>query len=512
MREVESRVGRHGASSPLRLLVVLCALVALAAGLAALAAGPAAAQDFSITSVSVDAQVMPNGDVRVTDTRTLDFTGTFHYVYWDLSTRGSEGIQVTGAEGPGAADPSTTVPYRPSEAGYLGSATGETDTYGVSDGAAAVRVQLNFELTDTTAAFTVKYVAKGAAKRWSDSAELYWQFIGAETAVESRDVSVVVHLPEGVAEDQVRAWAHGPLWGTVTIAPNASVVMKVDPLPANTFLEGRILFPAAALTQAPAGTTSRVDTVLAEEKKLAADANRSRLWARLRVGLWGILGVGVPLIALVLVVVLYFRYGREPKTQFQAQYLRDFPEPQLPPALAAFIWRMGSVGSDDVTATLLDLANRKVIDLERVATEKPTLFGGSESATTYKLTLHEERIGELLPHEQQLLEFLFHQIAGGSELVLGDLKDLAKTHHTAFAKGFQTWKHEVEKGAESRGFLDPQADRMAFGASAFAFVAVVAAGAAAVFSGFWWFFLGIPVGIALILSPLKLITGTVGSL
>ena len=497
MREVESRVGRHGASSPLRLLVVLCALVALAAGLAALAAGPAAAQDFSITSVSVDAQVMPNGDVRVTDTRTLDFTGTFHYVYWDLSTRGSEGIEVTGAEGPGAADPSTTVPYRPSEAGYLGSATGETDTYGVS-AAAAVRVQLNFELTDTTAAFTVKYVAKGAARRWSDTAELYWQFIGAETAVESRDVSVVVHLPEGVAEDQVRAWAHGPLWGTVTIAPNASVVMKVDPLPANTFLEGRILFPAAALTQAPAGTTSRVDTVLADEKKLAADANRSRLWARLRVGLWGILGVGVPLIALVLIVVLYFRYGREPKTQFQAQYLRDFPEPQLPPALAAFIWRMGSVGSDDVTATLLDLANRKVIDLERVATEKPTFFGGSESATTYKLTLHEERIGELLPHEQQLLEFLFHQIAGGSELVLGDLKDLAKTHRTAFAKGFQTWKHEVEREAESRGFLDPQADRMAFGASAFAFVAVVAAGAAAVFSGFWWFFLGIPVGVALI--------------
>jgi len=498
MREVESRVGRHGASSPLRLLVVLCVLVALAAGLAALAAGPATAQDFSITSVSVDAQVLPNGDVRVTDTRTLDFTGTFHFVYWDLSTRGSKGIEVNGAEGPSTADPSTTVPYKPSEAGYLGSATGETDTYGVSDAGATVRVQLNFELTDTPGAFTVQYVAKGAAKRWSDTAELYWQFIGAETAVESRDVSVVVHLPEGVAKDRVRAWAHGPLWGTVTIAPNASVVMKVDPLPANTFLEGRILFPAAALTEAPAGTTARVDKVLAEEKKLAADANRSRVWARLRVGLWGILGVGVPLVAVALILILYFRYGREPKTHFQAQYLRDFPEPQLPPALAAFIWRMGSVGSDDVTATLLDLANRKVIDLQRVATEKPTLFGGTESATTYKLTLHDDRIGELLPYEQQLVEFLFHQIAGGSELVLSELKDLAKTHRTAFAKGFQTWKHKVEKEAETRGFLDPRADRMAFGASAFAFVAVVAAGAAAVFSGFWWFFLGIPVGIALI--------------
>jgi uncharacterized membrane protein len=480
-----------------RLLLTLCALVAVAAGLAALAAGPAAAKDFSITSVSVDAQVLPDGDVRVTDTRTLDFSGTFHFVYWDLSTRGSEGIEVTGAEGPSTTDSSTTVPYEPSQAWSLGSATGETETYGVSDQGATVRVQLNFELTDTGGAFTVTYIARGAARRWRDTAELYWQFIGAETAVESRDVSVVVHLPAGVDADQVRAWAHGPLWGTVTIAPDASVVMKVDPLPANTFVEGRVLFPAAALSEAPAGSTSRLDTVLAEEKKLADDANRSRLWARAKVGLWGILGVGVPLVALVLIVFLYVRYGREPKTRFQAQYLRDLPEPQLQPALAAFIWRMGSVGSDDVTATLLDLVNRKVIDLERVTARREKLFGDEET-TSYKLTLRDERIEQLLPYERHLVTFLFHRIAGGPELVLSELKDLAKTQRDEFAKGFQTWKHEVGKEAEARDFLDARADRMAFGASAFAFVAIVAAGAAAVFSGFWWFILGIPVGVVLI--------------
>ncbi len=37
----------------------------------------------------------------------------------------------------------------------------------------------------------------------------------------------------------------------MTIEPDASVLMKVDPLPAYTFVEGRILFPAAALSKAP---------------------------------------------------------------------------------------------------------------------------------------------------------------------------------------------------------------------------------------------------------------------
>jgi uncharacterized membrane protein len=478
-------------------LQAFAVLLLVAAGAAALTAGPAAAKDFSITSVSVDATVKPNGDVRITDTRTLDFSGNFHFVYWDLSTQGSEGIEVLGASGPAAGDPGTTVPYDPSGIPFTGMQTGQVGTYSVEDNGTVVTVQLNFDVTDATAAFTVEYVARGAARRWSDTAELYWQFIGQDVAVESRDVSVTVHLPQGVTSDQVRAWAHGPLWGNVTIQPDASVVMQVDPLPANTFVEGRILFPAAALSAAPESSGPRLAAVLAEEQRLADEANSSRTWARLKVGLWGVLGVGVPLVALVLIIVLYVRYGREPKARFNAQYLRDFPEPQLPPALAAFIWRMGSVGSDDVTATLLDLVNRKVIDLERVTVREDRLFGPDETST-YRLTLHDESLEGLLEHERQLCTFLFHEIAGGNELVLSELKDLAKTQRTAFAKGFQTWKATVQEEGERRGYLDPHADRMAFIASAFAFVAIVAAGAAGAFSGFWWFFLGIPLGIVLI--------------
>jgi uncharacterized membrane protein len=480
-----------------RLLLVFSALLALAAGAAGLAAGPAAANDFSITGIDVQAQVMPNGDVRVTDTRTLDFNGTFHYVYWDLSTRGADAVEIQGASGPAAGDPATTVPYEYSPYSIVGMSAGERQTYGVNEGDGVVKVQLNFELTDAAASFTVRYVAKGAAKKFTDTAQLYWQFIGADTAVESRNVAVTVHLPDGVSKSQVRAWAHGPLWGTVTIEPDASVVMKVDPLPAQTFLEGRILFPAAALATAPQQPGAKLADALAEEKQWADQANRARWWARVRVVFWGAVGIGVPVAALVLIVILYLRFGREPKTQFNAQYLRDFPQPDLPPALAAFIWHMGSVGSGEVTSTLLDLANRKVIDLERVVVQEDGLFGSGEK-TTYKLTLHDERLGELLDYERQLCTFLFHQMADGDELVLSELKDIAKTHRASFAKGFQTWKSKVEKEGESRGYLDAQADRMAFTASAFAFIAIVAGVGAAVFGRSLLFLAGAVIGGVLI--------------
>ena len=100
-------------------------LLLVAAGAAGLTAGPAAAKDFSITSVSVDATVKPNGDVRITDTRTLDFSGTFHFVYWDLSDqrlRGHRGARRR--RGPRGGDPGTTVPYRPSQVPDRGRADG----------------------------------------------------------------------------------------------------------------------------------------------------------------------------------------------------------------------------------------------------------------------------------------------------------------------------------------------------------------------------------------------------
>jgi uncharacterized membrane protein len=478
-----------------RRLVLLVVAIVVAAACACLAAGPAAAKSYSISDVTIDATVAPNGDLRVHETRTLAFSGSFHFVYWDLSTKGSNGIKVVGAAGP-AGDPSVTVPYKLATVPLMG-VPGQSGTYMVADQGATVRVQLDFAVADASAAFTVDYVAKGAAKRWADTAELYWQFVGDQATVPSDHVRVTVHLPAGVSRSQVRAWAHGPLWGTVTIAPDASVVMTVAPLPAGTFVEGRILFPAAALAKTAPTGGAHLAAVLAAEKKLAAEANNARSRARLKVIAWGILGFGLPLIALVLVLVLYFKYGREPKTQFRGQYLRDIPEPSLPPALVGVIWRMGTVGRDDATATLLDLVNRKVIDIARVTVQKQHLLGKGE-AISYQLTLHDERLDELLPYERHLCTFLFHEIAESPTLVLSELRDLAKTNRAAFAKGYSTWTSMVGEEGERRQFLDAKADRMAFFGAALGFVGAVAAGAAAIFSGWLWFFAGIPVCVVLI--------------
>ena len=475
-----------------RFVLFMAVAAAMAAGLAGLWAGPAAAKDLSISSVNIRAQVRPDGDVRIRESRVLDFSGQFSYVYWDLGTKGSAGIGVAGASGP-AANGAGLVPYTPAK-----DAQSKTPgTYSVTDSGGSVRVELYFRVADRSAQFRIDYVARGAAKRWEDIAELYWQFVGDEAQIPSGDVRITVHPPDGVSSEQVRAWAHGPLWGDVSIAPDAAVVMTVSPLPAATYVEGRILFPAAALSQAPLAGGAREQTVLAEEQQLASEANSARRLARVKVILWGIIGFGAPLVALVLIVWFYVKHGREPKARFREEYLRDIPQPPLPPALVGYVWRMGNIERDDVSATLLDLVNRKVMDIERVTVHKPRLLG-KDDTVSYRLTLHDERLAELLPYERDLLEFLFHQIAEGPTLVLAELKELAKEKRTEFAKGYRDWMTMAKNEGERRGFLVVRATHMAWAGAAVAVAGGLAAIAATIFSGWLWFLVGFPVCVVLL--------------
>lgn len=235
-------------------------------------AGPAAAKSYEVTDVAIEAQVLPTGNLRVRESRTFAFTGSFSYVYWDYATKGSKGIRVHGASGPEGAYDLIGKAEGPRDPAVLGAGSSPR-TYEVGEEPGNVRVRLNIAQADSSATFTVDYTALGAATRWADTGELYWKFVGSGWDIPAERVRITVRPPEGVDAKQVRAWAHGPLWGNVSIEPDGSVALEVAPLPAETFVEARLLFPAAALTKppalgAPSNDEPREQAVLAEEQRL----------------------------------------------------------------------------------------------------------------------------------------------------------------------------------------------------------------------------------------------------
>jgi len=406
----------------------------------------ACAKSFSISSINIGAAVDPNGDVRVTEDRTVDFKGQFSWVQWALKTQGSTGIDILSLSvmRNGAEQALTAVDQESVQPG----------TYTVTDSGDMVTIRVSMAFSDEEVPFRVSYVAKNAAKRYLDVSELYWQFVGDQTDVASGPVHIEIAPPMQGA--LVGVWAHGPLTGTITTSTAGVVTLDVPELPANTFVEARVLYPAAALPNAPIIQEERLQTVLGEEATWAKEANAARTKARLGlflvIGLSGLLSFGGAGFAWW----AFQTHGREYKPQFPGGYLREDPRPDLPPAVVGAVWRMGSVTDGDVAATLMDLADKGIVAMRPITEHHDGILGiGAKDETSFELGLNPNRkLTAIGPTDQILLDVLFEKIGAGGVVRVDEIKSFAKDHPRAFADYMQGWKDECESVADTLGMFE----------------------------------------------------------
>lgn len=448
-----------------RLFALACAMAAVCV---LATASPALAKDYHIASIDMQAQVQPDGSMVVTERREVTFNGNFHWAQWALDTGGSQGIDSISVDGPDGKPMKDLQAWSggPSDAPAPG-------TFALLTGPSARILRVGFDVTDQTVPFTLKYRVLGAAKRYTDTSELYWKLVGADTGVRTDAVSIHVVLPQGVARSDVKAWAHGPLNGVVAIQDDGSVALKVTDLPPNTFVEGRILFPATALPKAAEVATPRLQEVLSEEAALADEANAVRSAARLRVGLAFAGGIGVPILALLGALALFFTYGREYKPQFTG-YLREVPADLAPPLVGA-LWRMGQPADSEIGATLMDLALQGVVTMQPVQQETTGLLGlGHKEEQTYQLTLDRSKLGGIDPLERALVAFVFEDTMASDTFTLHDLREKAKSAPQSFTRGLASWKKQVADKAGELGWVESRS-RWAQGGVVLLGVASVAA-------------------------------------
>ncbi|MDH4139184.1 MAG: DUF2207 domain-containing protein [Coriobacteriia bacterium] len=432
----------------LRLAVATLAMLALACALAT----PAFAKDYTMGPVDIEAVVGPDGSVLVTERRTFDFDGDFTFVSWKLNKTGAKAIEILGVDGPDGPLKPTNSPTAADDR--------PPNTYLVSDLAGAVEARAFFRYGDESVPLTLRYRVLGAATRWEDTGELYWQFIGDESEKGVSDVRMTVVLPNPgqVVEpgSDVRAWIHGPLTGSFDVLEDGTIEAELDELDPYTFVEVRALFPEQWLSNAQTTQGQVVEDVLAEEGRLADEANRLRRRAQSQrnLGLFGspALSLGV----LALAVVLFLRHGKEHRTQFQGEYYRELPA-EMPPALVGALWRMGNVEDSDVAATLMNLANNGIVSMQPVSVTQQGGFLnlGTKDVQTYELRLDRSKLSEADPIERELAETLFDRVGSRTDVfTIDELKTYAKMSAESFAKSMKNWKSSVKAEAKRRGFFE----------------------------------------------------------
>ena len=410
-------------------------------------------RSYRVTNADIHAVVTANGSLRADETFTYRFKGVYHGIYRDIPVGAGSAVRVLGVDGPGGPLQELAAPDGAPSSGALGPA----GTYTLTTTDSGLRITVYQPETDTSAAFTFHYTVSGAAQRYSDTSVLYWKFIGDGWDVPLDHVAVSIVLPRVTSHEQVKAWAHGPLNGLVTIAPAGTVHLVVDGLPPHTFVEARVLFPQASLARLKAEPGAEAATVVAEESQWAAQANAVRAASaqkarndRVVRAAATIAIAALALGGLLLWIVLFRRHGREHDPGFSGRYFRDIPA-DLPPAVVGSLWRMGAERDSDITATLLDLARRGILAIGRegpLDARKPDI----------RLTLHSNAqhsdAAHLTTIDAGLLDFVFGTAEYGDSISLSELTNWAELNTASFQSAMKAWRQTVRDEVDKQGFLE----------------------------------------------------------
>ncbi|MEX0788113.1 MAG: DUF2207 domain-containing protein, partial [Anaerolineales bacterium] len=343
--------------------------------------------------------IQPNGDLAVEEQQRIRFTsGTFTQGYAIIPTNKTEGIDtVSVTDGDGA---------RYQSVGY----SSDPYTFSANSTGDGLEIVWSFPpVSGEARTYILSYVVHGALRVSPQGDTLQWIAIDNERDFPIEEASATVHLPRGASFLEIDSAGISTEWNQNS-AGTAVVFRATEPMSSYDTLEVGIKFTHGVIPdRAPAWQAAQdlQDTYDLTVRPLAT----------LGFGAVAVLiGLGGPL----LVYLLWYLRGRDPKIDAVPEYLTEPPGTVPPGVLGTLVDERADL--PDVTATIVDLARRGHLAMEETET---TLWGAVRSKDFVFRRLQNSK-DHLLPFETEILQGLFPGQA--TEQKLSGLQNKFYTH------------------------------------------------------------------------------------
>ncbi len=193
-------------------------------------------QSLSITNWKIESNILESGDLGITEDITFNFKRKYNGVFREIildGTSGIEGIKVI------ENDKNGILEYNKVD----GAKKGDSNVFLINEKNNSVTLQIFSPSENEKKTFRIMYTMKNVAKKYNDTGELFYKFLGEQndTPIDSFFVNIV--LPRKDAGNRVRMFAHGPLNGEIHKITDDTINLRVQDVPKSTLIEARILFP-----------------------------------------------------------------------------------------------------------------------------------------------------------------------------------------------------------------------------------------------------------------------------
>lgn len=305
-------------------------------------------------------------------------------------------------------------------------------------------------------AFYVEYDLQDMGIVHHDVAEIGWNIFSDELTEDIEEFELLIHIPNN--KDELRAWAHGPLNGNIKILDKQTVKVTIRNLSKTTPMDVRLVFDKNVIgASTKLSNTTSLSKILVYEQEKADEANQKRKIARIQYyGTYVIAGFW--LVGLIFILIrTYYKYDKEYKSNFMGKYYREFPTEYGPETVGYLMNK--NVGTNDLSASILNLIYKKVISVENIPNGKKD---------DYAFMYHSEMVpqAELTTMETKLIHWLFKEKSEGEpKLLLSDFKKDAKNSYRSFLDSYNSWKASVTKDACNRNFYESKTSQKTFSIS-----------------------------------------------
>lgn len=413
----------------------------------------ASSRYYEVDEFNITVEILENGDAVVMEEITYNFDGSFNGILRDIDSDRTDGIKDLNV---GVLENGNIVRFQ--ESGGAGQYVFKMEEEG-----SLSKLTIYEPSSDEKKTFYIGYTLVNVAERYNDIGIFNRRIIDSGWDIPLNNINITVTIPEGAAREDLRVFAHGPLTGESAIVDNRTFSFTV-PSVGGEFVETLVIFPPELIPESTnVFDRDELQTILTREGRLADEANERREEAQREIeeqrkreererATRPIFGAGI-IAALGSIFFMFRKFTKELEPEFEGDYYRELPE-DYSPAVMSYLLSKGRTKDDDIMATILDLARKKVIKLTPVKTESGRIFKKEED--TFELTwLNKEKLDTLLPHEKFLATWFIDEIGGGKSLVIDDLETIMKKQKAAlqFKKDYDYFKVKVKDTAEKQGFF-----------------------------------------------------------
>jgi uncharacterized membrane protein len=375
------------------------------------------ANDYEWRDVVQTVDIQANGDVFVTDERTLWTDEDFGEAYICIHLGPSQTLTLL--EDSGSLSGHDARAFQQNcESGARGQEVVVKHPYRIIEG----RVRFHYKLENTVNFYT-------------DVVEWYWIILEQEHPP-IRGYELTVNIPGSMAEP-FNAYVHrfnNPEEPTVKLSENRQTLrVSFERIPADDGVEIVYLMNPSLFTRK--GTTPGFEKALERESEIAGIQERERESLIFRSDpRWGLGGLGIFGALLAGLITMFRRVGREPDIQTMKYPFE--PPSDIPPAAVTALGRQMFSRSDmgnAFHATIMDLARRGYAEF---ANEEGGMFGRKKFAMQLNLSKSTE---ELLPFESDVLSYLKRAAATGGQpekLDFNELKRFSEKNASSFMLGW----------------------------------------------------------------------------